>query len=601
MENRKRQRMFLIAGVALLALALLLNLLINLNLTLYSDDYQYGTFFRDGVRGFIRNTIDHYQETNGRWFVHILIPIFLLADVHAFALVSPLLTAGIFLLGASVQNRHLSPGAWLSAAGLGMLILLGSDIFYLRMSLYWLAAYFNYAFPLIFPLATVAFMLRGMEKGLSGWGKMGLWVCAFLAGACTEQNAVIAIILVFGCWLLKGWGRLRTWCLPPVFTALGALTILLAPGSRARMDRGVEGGLLSVFQPGVFIRRYFEVMDYLSGNWFWNLLFAALCLILALLCLFHRELPRFLLSGFVAGPVAVVLAAAGLEKILAVFTVAYTLYLAVTLLFVREYQLTGLMLLGGGASVMMLTVTTLFYARTFFPCIMLFVLVTVSLLFRLLEDIPPLPCALACGVLTAVFVVRWAPMYAGYVANHQVIERNLAAIEAGRGQDEIVLDMDLNWRYRYSMCFDGSFFLSNFRKYYRIPAETHIRFSSEEFQLSDLRLGDELCSFPVLERKGERLFPIDFVFREAGVKYSFDWSDYNYRIWLDENEYILYRDGRLMEQTPQGEMLVDDDCLARRPYSDAYNLQFMREEDLKRCFKIEFDYNQEKNVFSVKH
>jgi len=196
--------------------------------------------------------------------------------------------------------------------------------------------------------------------------------------------------------------------------------------------------------------------------------------------------------------------------------------------------------------------------------------------------------------------VLWAPIYAGYAANHQVIERNLAAIEAGRGQKEIVLDMDLDWHYRYSMCFDGNFFLSNFRKYYRIPSETRIRFSSEEFQLSDLRAGEELCAFPVLEREGERLFPIDFVLRGAGVEYSFDWSDYSYQIWLDGNEYVLYRDGRLMEQTSQGETLVDDDCLARRPYSDAYNLLFMREEDLERCFKIEFNYNEGKNEFSVR-
>ena len=596
--NQKRGRALLIAGGAVLLAAMLMHLAVGLNLTLYAGDYQYATFFREGLRGFARNTLEHYRSTNGRWFVHILIPIVLLFDTKLFAVLAPLLTAGIFLLGLDVQDRHLQRGAVLLAGGVGLLALLGSDVFYLRMSLYWLAAYFNYAFPLIFPLGVLWGMLRGQERPLARWQMALLCGWAFFAGACTEQSAVVSLILVFGCWLLKCRGDgLRAWCLPPVFTVLGFLTVLLAPGSRARVDRGIDGGILSVLNPRVFATRFFEVMDYLSGHWYWNLLFAALCLVVGLLCLLRRELPRHLLSGLPAAALTVALAVLGQEKPLAVFTVLYTVYLAVSLLLLPEYQVTGLMLLAAGASVMLLIVTTLYYARTFFPCLLLFLIVTVSLLFRLLREVPLPAGAAVCGVLAVVFAARYVPIYQGYARNHVIVEENLQVVAAAQPGDEIALNIDLDPDYRFHMFFEGQFFMNNFRKYYRIPDDVEIRFQSDVFDISRVQAGGEVYDYPALEKDGTVLFPIDFVMRAAGFSCTYRWADYTYHITANSKDYVLYRDGRLMEQAASGEVLADPDCLPRRPYSDSYNMLYMRQEDLERCFGLRFDYDDCRDTY----
>lgn len=587
-------RRLLWCGGAVLLLAMLMQLAVNLNLTVYSDDYWYGTFFQEGLMGFLRRTWAHYQNTNGRVYVHILIPILLLADTKLFALLSPVLTALIFLLSLRVQNRGMSRGALLLASGLALLSLLGSEIQYLRMALYWLSAFFNYAFPLIFPLLVLRMMERFSEKSPSAAARLALCLCALLAGAGTEQCGLVSLVLVWGYWLLtrREAGKSASLYLAPLFTSLGYLTILTAPGSHARMERGIDGGVFSVLDPEVFCARFFDVMHYLCSFTFWNLLFACFCLFLALLCLTQRGLPRHFLSGLPAAGLVLLLAFTGREGALAVFTVAYTLYAAVFLALDRSYRQTGLLLLGAGASVMMLLVTTLYYARTFFPCLLLFLAVCWSLLFRLLEKCPRLPRAGVCVLLAAVFFLRYIPIYRGYSANHEVIRENLAAIEDARGGGELELSIDLDPDYRFTMFYEGAYFLSNFLQYYGLSADMPVRFTSEQWDVSGLRVGDKRSTFPVLEKDGELLIPIEFLFQESGNPCEFYWTDLHFELGYGGSSYALYSDGRLVRHLPDGtDEPVDDRCAVRMPHSYTYTLLYISAEDLSRCFGISLDYD----------
>ena len=54
--------------------------LLNSKITVYSDDYWYGTFFQNGFSGFLREMYQHYMQTNGRLYVHAIIPVVLLLD-----------------------------------------------------------------------------------------------------------------------------------------------------------------------------------------------------------------------------------------------------------------------------------------------------------------------------------------------------------------------------------------------------------------------------------------------------------------------------------------------------------------------------------------
>lgn len=599
--NRKQNGCPLWIGCGVLLLAMALHLLVNIQITVYSDDYWYGTFFQDGLAGFLRNTVSHYLTNNGRVYVHILIPILLLFDTKLFALLSPVLTALIFLLALRVQDKSVRGGTLLLGAGMGLLSLLGSEIQYLRMALYWLSAYFNYAFPLLFPLLVLWGMERVQEEKCSRLGFAALCLNAVLAGAGTEQCGLVSLILVTGWWLLRAWRRepaKKGLCLFPLLTATGYLTILCAPGSHARMARGIDGGIFSALHPAVFAERFFDVMGYLCGYEYWNLLFAVFCLLTALVCLTDRSLPRHLLSGFPVAGMVLLLSVLGLERPLAVLTVLFTLYLAVTLLFFPEYQTTGLLLLGAGASVMMLVITTLYYARTFFPCLILLLAVCWSLLFRLLPKCYGPAAAGALIGLGVVFLARYLPIYQGYAANREVVDRNLQAIEAARTEGELTLSVDLEADYRFTMFFEGHYFLSNFLRYYGLPQDIPLRFTSEIWDVSGLRVGERESTFPALEKDGELLIPIEFLFQAAGGVCEFHWTDYTFFISFRGWDYTLYEDGRLVQHLPSGEQrVVDSGCVPRMPYSYTYTLLYLPAEDFQRCFGIVFDYDEENDCY----
>lgn len=602
-RNDYEKRLWLL-GAMVLAAAMLLHFAVNRLLTVYSDDYWYGTFFQNGLRGFLRHTAEHYRNTNGRVLIHILIPILLLADTKAFAALSPVLTALLFVLGLRVQNRRLKGGGLLLAGGLGVLSVLGSEIQYLRMSLYWLSAYFNYAFPLIFPLAVLWGMERARENRNSPLGAAALGVCAFLAGASTEQCGVVSLILVAGYWLLQVWrqgpARNRLYWYP-LLTALGYLTILTAPGSRARMNRGIEGGIFSVLDPAVFRSRFFDVMHYLCGCAFWNALFAAFCLLVGLLCLANRGLPRHLLSGIPAAAAVAALAVMGWESPLAVLTVLYTLYVAVTFLLYPAYRVTGLLLLGGGASVMMLIITTLYYARTFFPCVLIFLMVCWSLLFQVLAHAPASAAVVTLAALAAVFLVRYVPIYRGYAANQAVIQQNLQAVEACRRGEPLQLSIDLDPDYRFTVFFEGSYFLENFLQYYQLPSNTPVRFTSEIWDVSGLESGGQTSAFPALEKDGQLLFPIEFPFRNTGGACDFRWTDHTFAITCGGKSYTLREDGQLfLNQPGGGGSLVDGGCTPQMPFSFTYTQMYLSAEDFARCFGITFDYDAGSDSYTPK-
>ena len=59
------------AGPVLFFLAGLGVLLLTAQITVYCDDYWYGIFFREGWDKFWELTVWHYQNFNGRAFVHL--------------------------------------------------------------------------------------------------------------------------------------------------------------------------------------------------------------------------------------------------------------------------------------------------------------------------------------------------------------------------------------------------------------------------------------------------------------------------------------------------------------------------------------------------
>lgn len=597
---KDRCRARLVAALAALFAVAILHLLINLQLTVYSDDYWYGTFLNDGLVGFLKKTYRHYMEQNGRLIIHVFIPFVLLFDTKLFAVLSPILTSAIFLVGLRVLDERTSVAGLIFGAAMCLLNVLGSEIQYLRMSLYWLSAYFNYAAPLLPALGALLFAVYEAKKTLGKWAYAAALVTSILAGASTEQTGICALIFLWGYYLLLPKER-RTPRL--LFLALavsaGYLTVLLAPGSRARVERGIDGGILSFLDPRVFKFRFFDVMGYLTGFGFWNALFAALCALAGLSYIADRELPKLLLTGFPACACVIILWALGLKNALSAATVLYTLFLTTVMLTSRTLRLTGLILLGAGASVMMLIVTTLYYARTFFPCVLLTVLVCWSLALRAARGMPPALSAAVCVALAAVFVARFIPMYNGYRENKSTVDANISALEAAKTTGEAELSIDLDGDHRYTMFFEGSYFLDNYLAYYGLPRDTHVTYTSARWDVSRAVADGKELPFPVLGMDGVTLFPVESLINTAGGSSYFEWRDHSFENTFRGVEYLQTEDGRLYRLEDGERKLIDSDCRYVMPFSYTYTILYMSREDLERCYGMEFSYDPSADTYTL--
>ena len=56
-----------------------------------ADDFYYSTFWHNGLRGFIENSINHYETFNGRVFVHFVAQTVLAFDTKVFAVLNTFL------------------------------------------------------------------------------------------------------------------------------------------------------------------------------------------------------------------------------------------------------------------------------------------------------------------------------------------------------------------------------------------------------------------------------------------------------------------------------------------------------------------------------
>lgn len=597
-DTRKQLRL----SGALLLLAMALLALLNSKITLYSDDYWYGTFFDGGLRGFAEQMALHYRETNGRFYVHLIIPFVLLFDTKLFLFISPVLLALLYYAGARMLDCTCSRSTLLTASALGILCTLACDVQYLRMTVLWISAYFNYVFPLCMTALACVFQLRQLKGEQSRGGHIAGLVFAVLAGASTEQAGIMSLVVIWGCAALYCiFAKLplrRCWSYP-VFCLLGFLTILLAPGSWARVDRGVDGGILSCLHPTVFLSRFFDAMYYMVHYRSTVVLVVAVDTMAALLCFSDRDCPRVLLSGLIMAAGQIVFDLLGLTQLASVWMVLSQLLLAVFFLLRQKYWPTGLMLLASVAGNMVLIITTLGSERTSFEPIVALIIVAVSLLLRLLRSVSRTFRLSAIAVLSVVCVCAYLPTLRGYTESYAVVTENLAAIEQSRDTGVCELDIDIDGRYRFTMFFEGSYFLENFKKYYDIPESTKIVYKSRRWQLSEIACGDTVYDFPVLADETGLYFPVEFAMESAGGTASWSWKNQTYTLTLRGETYFATKSGVLTKYRADGSLLLSEDFTILLPFSETYTLLYCPAEQLRAYLGVEYSYDAQANRYII--
>ena len=146
-----------IISVAFLGTAVFLMILLLGQITVYSDDYYFGTFLSYDFTYFWDCTVNHYLYSNGRMLVHFLLEVVLLADTHIYMFLCPLvicLCAGLFLKMNS-ENLCFSTVCFSMGISIFLLLCLRAEI--LRTSLLWMSGSFNFLLPMGFVIAAIYF------------------------------------------------------------------------------------------------------------------------------------------------------------------------------------------------------------------------------------------------------------------------------------------------------------------------------------------------------------------------------------------------------------------------------------------------------------
>ena len=274
-KRRPLYRTVLSAILACAALALAVGAMSTLlqQITFYADDYEYACYFRGGFSAFWEKTVNHYRNWNGRALVHFVAELFMLGGTGVYAVLFPPMMAAALVYGNKCQSEGEVTNSVLSAAA-SMLVFLALPVEYLNQSLCWMSASFNYCFPflLIFPYFA---LLAGHSILRRRAILVFACVLAFLAGATTEQCGMIALFGGLLIWLMSLWHtprgcRRRLWRrgLPILFSLVGYLTVMLAPGTSMRLE--TDGSSSSFFTllrtPERFWERFQLIFDYLCGR-----------------------------------------------------------------------------------------------------------------------------------------------------------------------------------------------------------------------------------------------------------------------------------------------------------------------------------------------
>ncbi len=566
----QKKQIFRTAEWIALAGMLAASILLLSYITLYSDDYQYATFFDDGLKSFWTKTVDHYLTCNGRALVHFFAEVFLLFGTKLYAFLFPFMMGAAFYLSRKSQcedGTPFSPG--MVAVALG--ILLALTVFYLNQTLLWVAGSFNYCFPALLFFGYFA----AAQRAIRDRGTVLACLLGFLAGATTEQNGLAALvggILIAGGALIRAPREKRPWrsLIPIVFVLCGYLTVMFAPGTFSRISAdGEQAGALSILlNPPLLASRFYSVMSYFFGTGRSNpgaaWLLTLLILLLGFLPLIRRrKFLRPLLAGLPVAFFYLLLlqlnrppftAAAGQ---LLVFV--YLAFAGILLFFDSEFSVSGTFILAGLASIGIMIFTNLGAYRTVVPTLILLIAVTVRLGEIYLAQLPD-PARISVGAAAVLLCLLAAvPTFDGYRANSAVIRKNEEAIASGLEKGEIVLCTDYLDNYRHTLMYEGAYFFTFFRRAYDIPQDFPVFLEGEHYAHWPVTVDGIPLRMHSAMTHAVLYLPMRDLFDSLGVSFAWDFAGGNgFHINYNGEQYFLSKLDNTITRVSDGEVIVDE-------------------------------------------
>lgn len=543
------------------------------------DDYYYATFWNDGFSGFLRNMASHYQEMNGRTFVHTVAALVLKAGTVCFGAVSVALAVAMPLLGHKMISPNASPWPTL-AVFMGGLLLTPQPM--MVEGVLWQSAYFNYVFPTAM-MVILLYLLRRLTAGetLKPAVAVGLMVYAFLCGATTEQSGALAVCVILAvaaeCLLTN---RKRLW-LPLLFLLAcvgGGCTIFFSPATRSRVQQESIGLSWPILYRG--LRTQSSLMKH----------YAVLLVLLGLLFLVLAVFCAVRLDGRLSGVLVFLLP---LPALLGVFlSPAETrpfFYLALLAILAgvgvffwlkKERPLGTLLALSSG-SLLVIAVTLSNAARTVTP----FYLYTLTALACVLGGF----CAgkqkwlgyVGAAVVVVSGIVNIGYHMPHYVHNYTVEHRNHAAERQARATNVLWYDIDYDTGYVGGQPYSSSFCLQYYRPSAGLDEACQVYFYGKG--LPRIFLDDQMLDLPVaFGEAGEVLIPLREIIEGFGG--TVDWTPEITTIRLDGKESLLFFNGPTLSLS--GTDSNGDPITMSTPYNKKYYTTILPLEFYQRFYSI---------------
>lgn len=597
MNNSERieRRSPVLFGAVMLGAALLEAFLLAANVTLYCDDYLYATFFRDGPAGFWALTKWHYLSFNGRAFVHFVVELVLLFGTKLFAVLYPAMLACVFLLGVRLQCGRIDRGRLLTAAGFAALAVSALPTDYLRTSLLWISACFNYLFPICFLMIVLWVYLRDTAENRL---RPLSCVLIFLAGATTEQSGLAAIVV------LGGWGL---WCLrrrkigarvfliPLLLLCAGYASVVFAPGTWVRVGHETSGGILTFLQAGVLRRRFELSMRFMTGVDGLPALFTVFAALSSTHALLTKKNAAALAPGYAAAAAYLLLLHNQHGTLASLLAVVWFLYVALVWLRREDTALRGLLLLGMLAAQLVMICNTSAQHRTAVPAILLLLTVCAALLAECLEKIELRTGEAALVSCAVYFFACFLPVCSGYIYNTGVTAKNEAAFRDTPAEGLVTIDLDYLDPYRYEMYFESYEYLKNAEKCYRLE-NRRFTYSSGKTRLAGMRSGKEYGLPVIYGEDGQPFFAVTNVAAYAGAKSDWDFAAHGIVVKTAEKTWLLSPDEqscRLWDQTSETALSDPSHMTIKKPWYTYY----ISGADCRQIFGVDYRYDSAENVY----
>lgn len=519
-------------------------------MTLYADDFYYGTFLQSGLEHFWQMTVEHYQSMNGRALVHFIDEVVLLFGTGLYRILCPL---SIVFLGYAAgrtfypekEDRQVRCYYILTV----LILILGMNIYLTRETLFWISGYFNYFFPVLTGILAFFLQIRFAQKAKFRWLFLPLFI---VFGATTEQGGAAAFLFtaLYALYHAKTGSETRKeklFCLiPAVCVALGYATVVFAPGTMERASS--DGGLISLLLSGNWLPNFQIISELVLGRegfgWYLSLFFV----LAGLLPLFDKSLPKLLYSGF--GVAAVILfcqMAYPKEQIpysiLMLCAVAYLAVCIITFFRSERYCNVSFYLLAmlGTLAIMLFVPGPVL--RTVFPAALLLICSIAAVGMRLAENyIETRSCFWSFTVLTVLGLLAFAPTLQGYYHNNQVIRESLTSISQYDTNGWAEVNVDVQYPYAYTMLYEDGFFQKYAYEYYGLPEKAQVFYVSEKER--PIYFEKHRVTYPSLLRDGAYYFPLVPLVEAAGG--SAKWSAGQTELEWKGNHFIFYNQEKLL-------------------------------------------------------